>query len=124
MHYFVLYHMTVVLSENFGRIRSRHLFLEFETDILDLFKFSGDYIDCIIILTVGIFILLSAMSSTSIGQLMADMRELMINLQIRERAMDSALAKSQIVNDKICGMKEVRKLFQKCFITNLDIKME
>ncbi|VDK72047.1 unnamed protein product [Litomosoides sigmodontis] len=51
----------------------------------------------------------SAMSSTSIGQLMADMRQLMINLQTRERAMDSALAKSQIVNDKICGMKEYQE---------------
>ncbi|VDK67322.1 unnamed protein product [Onchocerca ochengi] len=46
------------------------------------------------------------MSSTSIGQLMADMRQLVINLQTRERATDNALAKSQIVNDKISGMKE------------------
>ncbi|CAG9538700.1 unnamed protein product [Cercopithifilaria johnstoni] len=49
------------------------------------------------------------MSSTSIGQLMADMRQLVINLQTRERATDSALAKSQIVNDKICGMKEYQE---------------
>lgn len=50
------------------------------------------------------------MGSTSIGQLMADMRQLVINLQTRERATDSALAKSQIVNDKISGMKEVRNI--------------
>lgn len=43
---------------------------------------------------------------------MADMRQLVINLQTRERATDNALAKSQIVNDKISGMKEVRKLFE------------
>ncbi|VBB26819.1 unnamed protein product [Acanthocheilonema viteae] len=49
------------------------------------------------------------MSSTSVGQLMADMRQLVINLQTRERATDSALAKSQIVNDKICGMKEYQE---------------
>uniref|UniRef100_A0A0R3RXR2 FGFR1 oncogene partner 2 homolog n=1 Tax=Elaeophora elaphi TaxID=1147741 RepID=A0A0R3RXR2_9BILA len=49
------------------------------------------------------------MSSTSIGQLMADMRQLVINLQTRERATDSALAKSQIVNDKISGMKEYQE---------------
>ncbi|MCP9265774.1 hypothetical protein DINM_021159 [Dirofilaria immitis] len=47
-----------------------------------------------------------SMGSASIGQLMADMRQLVINLQTREHATDSALAKSQIVNDKISGMKE------------------
>lgn len=61
----------------------------------------------------NIFSLFSAMSSTSIGQLMADMRQLVINLQTRERATDCALAKSQVVSDKIFGMKEVRKLFWK-----------
>uniref|UniRef100_A0A915PMI7 Shugoshin C-terminal domain-containing protein n=1 Tax=Setaria digitata TaxID=48799 RepID=A0A915PMI7_9BILA len=49
------------------------------------------------------------MSSTSISQLMADMRQLVINLQTRERATDSALAKSQIVSDKISGMKEYQE---------------
>ncbi|EJW81478.1 hypothetical protein WUBG_07614 [Wuchereria bancrofti] len=50
------------------------------------------------------------MSTTSIGQLMADMRQLVISLQTRERATDNALAKSQILSDKISGMKEARKL--------------
>ncbi|VDN03001.1 unnamed protein product [Thelazia callipaeda] len=50
-----------------------------------------------------------AMSSANIGQLMADMRQLVINLQTRERATDSALAKSQIINHKISGMKEYQE---------------
>ncbi|VIO87290.1 conserved hypothetical protein [Brugia malayi] len=49
------------------------------------------------------------MSSTSIGQLMADMRQLVISLQTRERATDNALAKSQILSDKISGMKEYQE---------------
>lgn len=63
------------------------------------------------------------MSSTSIGQLMADMRQLVINLQTRERATDSALAKSQIVNDKICGMKEVRELFNSVLLPQFSISL-
>uniref|UniRef100_A0AAF5RXY6 FGFR1 oncogene partner 2 homolog n=1 Tax=Wuchereria bancrofti TaxID=6293 RepID=A0AAF5RXY6_WUCBA len=49
------------------------------------------------------------MSTTSIGQLMADMRQLVISLQTRERATDNALAKSQILSDKISGMKEYQE---------------
>uniref|UniRef100_A0A183DNC7 FGFR1 oncogene partner 2 n=1 Tax=Gongylonema pulchrum TaxID=637853 RepID=A0A183DNC7_9BILA len=49
------------------------------------------------------------MSSTSIGQLMSDMRQLVINLQTRERATDIALAKSQVVQEKISGMKEYQE---------------
>uniref|UniRef100_A0A914S1V9 Uncharacterized protein n=1 Tax=Parascaris equorum TaxID=6256 RepID=A0A914S1V9_PAREQ len=47
------------------------------------------------------------MGTTNISQLMAEMRQLVVNLQSRERATDGALAKSQLVNDKISSMKEV-----------------
>lgn len=49
------------------------------------------------------------LSSTSIGQLMADMRQLVIDLQSREHATDCVLAKSQIVSEKISGMKEYQE---------------
>ncbi|EJW80557.1 hypothetical protein WUBG_08534 [Wuchereria bancrofti] len=53
------------------------------------------------------------MSTTSIGQLMADMRQLVISLQTRERATDNALAKSQILSDKISGLQhENRQILQ------------
>ncbi|VDK43363.1 unnamed protein product [Anisakis simplex] len=46
------------------------------------------------------------MGTTNISQLMAEMRQLVVNLQSRERATEGALTKSQIVNDKISSMKE------------------
>lgn len=46
-------------------------------------------------------------ATPNVAQLMSDLRQLVINLQNRERATDSALAKSQIVSDKISGMREV-----------------
>uniref|UniRef100_A0A0M3I3M9 FGFR1 oncogene partner 2 homolog n=1 Tax=Ascaris lumbricoides TaxID=6252 RepID=A0A0M3I3M9_ASCLU len=49
------------------------------------------------------------MGTTNISQLMAEMRQLVVNLQSRERATDGALAKSQLVNDKISSMKEYQE---------------
>lgn len=40
---------------------------------------------------------------------MAEMRQLVVNLQGRERATDSALAKSRLVSEKISGMKEYQE---------------
>ncbi|KHN70624.1 FGFR1 oncogene partner 2 -like protein [Toxocara canis] len=49
------------------------------------------------------------MGTTNVSQLMAEMRQLVVNLQSRERATDGALAKSQLVNDKISSMKEYQE---------------
>lgn len=50
------------------------------------------------------------MGTTNINQLMGEMRQLVLNLQNREKSTDSALSKSQLVSEKISGMKEVRYL--------------
>lgn len=49
------------------------------------------------------------MSSANITQLMSDLRQLVISLQKCERATDSALSKSQLVSEKITGMKEYQE---------------
>uniref|UniRef100_A0A0N5ALI4 FGFR1 oncogene partner 2 n=1 Tax=Syphacia muris TaxID=451379 RepID=A0A0N5ALI4_9BILA len=49
------------------------------------------------------------MGTTNVNQLMNDMRHLVLNLQNREKAADAALSKSQLVNEKISGMKEYQE---------------
>lgn len=49
------------------------------------------------------------MGTANINQLMSEMRQLVVNLQNREKSMDTALTKSQIVNEKISGMKEYQE---------------
>lgn len=56
------------------------------------------------------------MGSANISQMLAEMRQLVMNLQHRERIIDMALAKSQIVSDKISGMKEVIRNYFSIFL--------